>query len=115
MKTLYYLPTGEKVKLLKDFGNRARVLFPDGEVTTEPRGKLAEEMSLEIHGAPNGDAIRAELIARDKPQGPPELADLPLFGIEINASEPVSMFEEPTILTAAKQDKQHFIFCTVKK
>lgn len=96
LKKLYYIPTGEKVSFLQDFGNRVRVLWESGEVSTEPREKLAEQATLITHQTEHEQALaepEAEIGKREDQQTTPDLEALPLFGIEMNAAEQCNLFQ----------------------
>jgi hypothetical protein len=136
MKTAYLIKTAEKVSLLKDCGERQRILHDSGEVETEDKTELAQQVELcnaqddpekalrdmyTAQGVPKEkqDAIFAEITAKAKPeymekffgfptteqdrfdiaqdarereQMAPDLENLPIFGIEMNASEQINLF-----------------------
>jgi hypothetical protein len=94
MKQAYIIQTGERVSLLKDLGERTRILHDSGEVETVDKRDLAQEVELCNVQAPTAqDLYDIEQNRRAREMETPDLEALPIFGIEMNAAEQINLFQ----------------------
>ena len=97
MKSAYLITTGATVYVLKDMGDRVQILHNNGEddglVETVSKSMIVEQVELCNVQAPSVQDLYD--IAQDKreaEQVAPDLEALPIFGIEMRASEQLSLF-----------------------
>jgi hypothetical protein len=94
MKQAYIIQTGELVSLLKDLGERTRILHDSGEAETVDKRELAQQAELCNVQAPTAqDLYDIEQDRREREMETPDLETLPIFGMEMNASEQLSLFQ----------------------
>ena len=97
MKKVFILTTGATVYVLKDMGELVQILHNNGEddglVETVSKSMIVEQAELCNVQAPTvQDLYDIAQDIRESEQVAPDLEALPIFGIEINASEQLSLF-----------------------